>query len=90
MTSGRVLATQDAKAAANQLLQLTRQLQDEINKVIVQGDKLADPNQWDGQKAGQWRGQWSSDKGKLKQSVEQLDTLEQRAKQVVEAIFAAG
>jgi hypothetical protein len=90
MTSGRVLATQDAKTAANQLVQSSHQLQTEIQKVIAQGDKLADPNQWDGQKAQQWRGEWNTDKGQLQKSVQQLDTLEQKAKQVVEAIIQAG
>jgi len=49
--SARVLATQDAKVAANQLVQLSHQLKDEITKVIAQGDKLSDPNQWDGKLA---------------------------------------
>ena len=90
MTSGRVLATQDAKTAAGQLVQLAGQLKDEITKVTAQGDKLADPNQWDGKLAQQWRGDWGNDKKQLQTASQQLDALEKRAKQAVEAIIQAG
>ena len=90
MTSGRVLATQDAKAAASQLVQLSGQLKEEIGKVVAQGDKLAQPNEWDGKLAVTWRGDWGNDKKQLQSAAQQLDALEKRAKQAVEAIIAAG
>jgi uncharacterized protein YukE len=90
MTSARVLATQAARDSANQLVQLSGQLKDEIAKVIAQGDKLADPNQWDGKLAQTWRSDWGNDKKQLQTSSQQLDQLEQRAKQAVEAIIQAG
>lgn len=90
MTSARVLATQDAKAAAGQLVQLSGQLKEEITKVTAQGDKLADQNQWDGKLAQQWRTDWQNDKKQLQAAAQQLDALEKRAKQAVEAIIQAG
>jgi ABC-type transporter Mla subunit MlaD len=90
MTSARVLATQQARDAANQLVQLTQQLKDEIGKVNAQGDKLADPNQWDGKLAQTWRNDWGNDKKQLQTASQQLDDLEKRAKQAVEAIIQAG
>ncbi len=90
MTSGRVLATQDARASAGQLVQLSGQLRDEIGKVVAQGDKLADPNQWDGKLAQTWRSDWGNDKKQLQTAAQQLDALEKRAKQAVDAIIQAG
>lgn len=90
MTSARVLATQDAKTAATQLVQLSGQLKDEIAKVIAQGNKLADPNQWDGKLAQGWRNDWGNDQKQLQNSSQQLDSLQKRAQQAVDAIIQAG
>jgi Skp family chaperone for outer membrane proteins len=89
-TGGRVLATEDAKTAATQLVQLSGQLKDEIQKVIAQGNKLADQNQWDGKLAAAWRTDWQNDQKQLQTSSQQLDTLQKRAQQAVQAILTAG
>lgn len=86
----RVLATQDAKTAATQLVQLSGQLKDEIQKVIAQGNKLAQPDQWDGQLAQTWRTDWDNDQKQLQNSAQQLDSLQKRAQQAVDAIIQAG
>lgn len=90
MTATRVLATQEAKIAATQLIQLSGQLRDEIQKVIVQGNKLADPGQWDGNLATAWRNDWTNDRQQLHHSSEQLDSLQKRAQQAVHNILRAG
>lgn len=86
----RVLATQDAKTAATQLIQLSGQLREEIARVIVQGNKLADQNQWDGNLARAWRNDWTNDQKQLQNSSQQLDSLQKRAQQAVDAIIQAG
>lgn len=87
MPAGRVLATQQARDAANQLLALTGQVKDKVGMVVRQGNILADPHRWDGGLAGKWRNDWSQDASQLRQTAAKLADLERRAHQVVEDIF---
>jgi RHS repeat-associated protein len=89
MPAGRVLATQQARDAAKQLLALTRTVKQQVGKVLQQGRVLADPQRWDGGVAGKWRNDWTHDASQLNQTTTKLDELEQRAHKVVEDIFAA-
>jgi hypothetical protein len=86
----RVLATHEAQTAATQLIQLSGQLREEIAKVIVQGNKLADSSQWDGKLAEMWRNDWTNDQKQLQNSSQQLDSLQKRAQQAVQNILQAG
>jgi hypothetical protein len=90
VTSARVLATQQARDAAKQLLAATGPLKDQIAKLIQQGHILADANQWDGSLAQKWRGEWEADVQQLQTASGKLDELEKRAQQAVEAIMHAG
>jgi hypothetical protein len=89
MASGRVLATQEARDAAKQLLELTGSVKERVGRVLQQGGVLADAHRWDGGLAGKWRNQWGQDARQLKQAAAKLDELERRAQQVVEDIFKA-
>jgi hypothetical protein len=87
MPAGRVLATQQAKDAAKQLLALTGTVKEHVGRVLQQGSILADPHRWDGGHAGKWRNEWSKDATQLNQTTAKLDELERRAQQVIDDIF---
>jgi hypothetical protein len=89
MPAGRVLATQQAKDAANQLLALTGPVKEQVRRVLQHGGILADPNQWDCSLAGKLRNDWDQDANHLRQAAAKLDELEHRAQQVIENIFKA-
>lgn len=89
MSAGRVLATQQARDAAKQLLALTGSVKEQLGKVLQQGSILADPQRWDGGDAGKWRSDWGPDASQLKQAAAKLDQLERKAQQVIEDIFHA-
>jgi hypothetical protein len=89
MPGERVLATQQARDAAKQLLALTGSVKERVGRVIQQGGVLADPQRWDGGLAGKWRSDWGRDASQLNQTAAKLDELERRARQVVEDIFKA-
>jgi hypothetical protein len=87
MPAGRVLATQQARDAAKQLLALTGTVKEKVGRVLQQGSILADPTHWGGGLAGKWRNDWGPDTNQLNQAAAKLDELEHRAHQVVEDIF---
>jgi hypothetical protein len=89
MPTGRVLATQQAREAAKQLLALTGSVKEQVRRVLQQGGILADPTHWGGGLAGKWRNDWGPDTNQLNQVAAKLDELEHRAHQVVEDIFKA-
>ncbi len=89
MPAGRVLATQQARDAANQLLALTGPVKEQVRRVLQHGGILADPYHWDCGLAGKWRNEWGPDANQLNQAVAKLDELEHKAQQVVEDIFKA-
>lgn len=86
----RVLATQAAEQAANQLVPAIQQLRADIAKVQNLGKTLTDPNQWDGPDAVKFRTSWDPDVTRLQQTDDQMAQLEQRAKAQITAIRQAG
>jgi hypothetical protein len=89
MPAGRVLATQQARDAAKQLLALTGSVKDKVGRVLQQGSLLADPAHWGGGLAGKWRNDWGPDTNQLNQATAKLDELEHRAQLVIDDIFKA-
>jgi hypothetical protein len=89
MPVGRVLATQQARDAAKQLLALTGPVKEQVRRVLQHGGILADPYHWDCGLAGTWRNDWGRDANQLNQAAAKLDELEHTAQQVVEDIFKA-
>ncbi len=61
-----------------------------ITNLERQGDILADPNQWDGTLAGQFRGAWPTDKSHIHQMQQDLEQLQQTIDQITQNIMAAG
>jgi uncharacterized protein YukE len=91
MTSGRVLATPEARSAVQRLKTiLTGDLMSTITDLERQGDILQDPNQWDGTLAGQFRSSWPTDKSHIKQLQQDLEQLQQTIDQITQNIMAAG
>jgi uncharacterized protein YukE len=86
----RVLATQQAETAANQLPGKIQQLRSDITAVQNLGKQLTDPNQWDGPDAVKFRGTWDQDIAQLQKLDQTLEELEQQAKQIVVNIRRAG
>ncbi len=89
MPAGRVLATQQARDAAKQLLALTGSVKEQVRRVLQHGRILADPHHWEGGLAGTWRHDWGRDANQLNQAAAKLDKLEHRAQQAIEDIFKA-
>ena len=86
----RVLATQAAEQAANQLVPAIQQLRAEIAKIQNLGRTLTNPNEWDGPDAVKFRTSWDPDVTRLQQTDDQMAQLEQRAKAQIIAIRQAG
>ncbi len=89
MPAARVLATQQARDAAKQLLAVTGRVKEQVGRVLQHGGVLADPTHWDGGLAGRWRNDWGQDSSYLRQTAAKLDELEHRAQQVIDNIFTA-
>lgn len=91
MTSGRVLATPEARQAVTQLKSiLAGDLQGAIRNLESQGDILADQNQWDGTLAGQFRDTWPGNKDTIKKMQADLQELQQKVDQITQNIMTAG
>ena len=86
----RVLATQAAEQAANQLVPAIQQLRADIAKIQNLGRTLTNPNEWDGPDAVKFRTSWDPDVQRLQQTDDQMAQLEQRAKAQIIAIRQAG
>ncbi|MBO0683437.1 MAG: hypothetical protein J2P45_09800 [Candidatus Dormibacteraeota bacterium] len=86
----RVLATQAAEQAANQLVPAIQQLRSDIAKIQNLGKTLTNQNEWDGPDAVKFRATWDSDVQRLSQTDQQMAQLEQRAKAQIVAIRQAG
>jgi uncharacterized protein YukE len=91
MSNGRVLATPEARTAVQRLKTiLSGDLMNSIQDLERQGDTLADPNQWDGTLANQFRSSWPTDKSHIKQMQTDLDQLQHSIDQITQNIMTAG
>jgi hypothetical protein len=88
----RVLATETAKTAIDQMQSIiTGGLTDQIQKLDGLGQQLSDPNNWDGNLAGQFRSDtWPKTNSALKQALSQLEELRTHLTQIHTNIFQAG
>lgn len=91
MSNGRVLATSEARSAVQRLRAiLSADLTKTLRDLEVQGDILADPNDWDGGLASQFRSGWPQDKAALKNLQARLDELQQSIDRITQSIMTAG
>jgi hypothetical protein len=88
----RVLATAEGKTAITQLQgAVDNELLSQINTIIGLCDKLSDQNVWDGQLAGQFRGEVApSVKTALKNAHQQLAELQKNISKINQNIMTAG
>lgn len=91
MSSGRVLATPEARSAVQQLKAIvTGDLTSTISNLERQGDILNDPNQWDGTLAGQFRGTWTQHKADIRRIQTALQELQAQVDRITTEIMTAG
>lgn len=90
--SGRVLASEEAKAAIRQLQSIiSGGLTDQISALNAQGQVLSDPNVWDGPLASQFRsGTWPETRAALEKAKTELEELRGQLEQISSNIMAAG
>jgi uncharacterized protein YukE len=90
--AGRVLSTPEALTAITTLQgAVDNELLTQINTIIGLCDKLSDQNVWDGQLAGQFRGEVAPQvKTALKNAHQQLSELQKNINKINQNIMTAG
>lgn len=91
MANGRVLATPEARSAVQRLKSIVNgDLLNTIKDLERQGDTLADPNQWDGSLANQFRSTWPGNKSTINNMRSDLEKLQQDVDRITQNIMTAG
>lgn len=90
--SARVLSTEEAKSAIRRIQEIINGgLTEQIAALDAEGQKLSDPNNWDGPLAEQFRGStWPETKSALEKAKTELDELHQQLQKISTDIFTAG
>ena len=88
----RVLSTEEARSAISSMQSIIRGgLTDQINQLNTQGQRLSDPNVWDGPLAQQFRGDiWPNTHAALDKARSELEELNRKLEQIATNIFTAG
>ena len=92
MASGRVLSTEQAKSAIQQVQAIVNGgLAEQIGRLDQQGKILSDPDVWDGPLAQQFRDQtWPETKSALDKAKQELDQLREQLQRIAQNIMSAG
>ena len=92
MASGRVLSTEQAKSAIQQVQAIINGgLSDQITRLDQQGKVLSDPDVWDGPLAQQFRDQtWPETKAALDKARQELEQLREQLQRIAQNIMSAG
>lgn len=90
--SARVLSTEEAKSAIRRIQEIINGgLTEQIAALDAEGQKLSEPNNWDGPLAEQFRGStWPETKSALEKAKTELDELHQQLQKISTDIFTAG
>jgi uncharacterized protein YukE len=90
--SDRVLSTEDAKAAIRNIQSIINGgLTDQLGQLDTNGQKLSDPNVWDGPLASTFRSStWPQTKTALEKAKTELEELHQQLNKIATNIFTAG
>ncbi|MCT1368548.1 hypothetical protein [Kocuria sp. HSID16901] len=90
--SGRVLSSEEAKQAITQIQNIIDGgLTDQIQQLDTQGQRLSEPNVWDGPLAEQFRSStWPETKTALEKAKQELDELRTQLHKISTDIFTAG
>lgn len=87
----RVLSTEEARASITQMQAIINGgLLEQIQSLDAQGQRLSDPNVWDGQLAAQFRGTWPETKRALDTMRTQLEELRAQVEAINRNIMTAG
>jgi uncharacterized protein YukE len=88
----RVLSTEEAKTAIRQVQSIINGgLTDQISSLDTQGQKLSQPDVWDGPLAVQFRSStWPETKSALDKAKQELDDLRAQLEKIAQNIFTAG
>ncbi len=88
----RVLSTEEAKTAIRQVQSIvTGGLTDQISQLDSQGQKLSQPDVWDGPLAQQFRSStWPETKAALDKAKDELEQLRTQLEKISGNIFSAG
>ena len=90
--SGRVLSTEQAKAAIAQVQSIVDGgLAEQISRLDAQGRVLSSPDVWDGQLAAQFRDStWPQTRTALERARQELDLLREQLQKITQNIMLAG
>jgi hypothetical protein len=90
--SSRVLSTEDAKTAIRQIQTIINNgLADQIGQLDAQGQKLSQPDVWDGPLAMTFRtSTWPETKAALEKAKSELEDLRGQLDKISQNIFTAG
>lgn len=89
--SDRVLSTAEGKAAITRMQQIINGgLVEQIQRLNAEGEKLSQPNIWDGRLAQEFRGNWPATHKALQEAQRQLEELRTKVQKINENIMQAG
>lgn len=87
----RVLSSEEARSAITQMQNIINGgLTEQIRGLDAQGQRLSDPNVWDGKLATDFRAQWPETKRTLDTLIQQLEELRTQVQAINQDIMAAG
>jgi uncharacterized protein YukE len=87
----RVVSSAEAQSAITQMQSIINGgLMEQIRNLDAQGQKLCDPNNWDGKLAADFRGQWPETNRALDNVVMQLEELRNKVQSINKDIMSAG
>jgi len=87
----RVVSSAEAQSAITQMQSIINGgLMEQIRNLDAQGQKLCDPNNWDGKLAADFRGQWPETNRALDNVVMQLEELRNKVQSINKEIMSAG
>lgn len=87
----RVLSSEEARTTITQMQNIINGgLTEQIRTLDAQGQRLSDPNVWDGKLAMDFRGQWPDTKRALDNMIQQLEQLRTQVQAINQDIMTAG
>ncbi len=89
--AARVLTTDTARETVTAMQSMVQTLGDQVRRLDQQGQRLSQPDVWDGPKAQQFRGEiWPTARQTLQKIVDDLDQLRSTVQSINADIMAAG
>lgn len=90
--STRVLSSEEAKSAITKMQSIIGgSLTDQVRQLDAEGQRLSDPNVWDGTLASQFRSDiWPGTKSALDKSLQALEDLRNKLQRINQDIMLAG